>query len=335
MRLLIIGGTRFLGRHVAEQALERGHALTLLHRGRSGADLFPQARHLIADRDGDLSLLDGGAWDAVIDTSAYVPRQVRSLAARLAGRVAHYQLTSSISVFKDFGRAGMDEDAPTAELVDPTVETVTGETYGGLKRLCELAAEATFGAACCIVRPGLIVGPYDPTGRFTWWVTRLQRGGEVLAPGSPDAPVQFIDARDLAAWMLRLAERSVAGTFNATGPDAPLTFGQLLEAMREQLSPQAALCWADEAWLLAQGVAPWSDLPLWLPAASHGMLQIDVTRARAQGLICRALRATLADTAAWAAQDNKTSTGQEPPRPAVGLTLERESRLLVALKSSA
>jgi 2'-hydroxyisoflavone reductase len=209
MRLLILGGTRFLGRHLAEHALAAGHTLTLLHRGQSNADLFPEAEHLIADRDASLAVLAGRSWDAVIDTCAYFPRQVRSAAAVLAGQVGHYQLVSSISVYAGWPAAGNAEDAALATLPDPEVQVMDGNTYGGLKALCEQAAVDGFGADRTLnVRPGLIVGPHDPTGRFTWWVQRLLRaadGSAVLAPGDPAAPVQVIDARDLAAWMLAQA----------------------------------------------------------------------------------------------------------------------------------
>ena len=170
LNLLVLGGTRFLGRHLAAQALARGHRLTLLHRGLSGAGLFPEAEHRIADRDGDLALLAHGKWDAAIDTSAYVPRQVRALAQRLAGRVEHYQLVSSISVYAGFSAAGTQEDAPLQTLPDPSTEVATGATYGGLKALCEQVAVQGFGGRCLLVRPGLLVGPHDPTGRFTWWL---------------------------------------------------------------------------------------------------------------------------------------------------------------------
>ena len=246
MKLLILGGTRFLGRHIAEQALQRGHAVTLLHRGRSGPALFPHAEHRIADRDGDLSTLAAGHWDAAIDTSAYFPRQVQAMAAALGPRVDHYQLVSSISAYASLATAGTTEDAPLATLADPTVEAVTGETYGGLKALCEQAAQAAFGGRCLINRPGLIVGPHDPTGRFTWWVTRLVRGGNVLAPGDPAAPVQFIDARDAAAWMLLQAEQARGGVFNLTGPNAPLTMGGFLDTARRTLNAGAHLQWVDK-----------------------------------------------------------------------------------------
>ncbi len=329
MKLLILGGTRFLGRHLAEQALAAGHQVTLLHRGLSspvgGPGLFPQAEHHIGDRNGDLAVLQAGRWDACIDTSAYVPRHVRSVAAALAGRVGQYQLVSSISVYDDAGYsadAGPHEDCALARLPDPTVEAITGETYGGLKVLCEEAAQQAFGGRCLVSRPGLIVGPHDPTGRFTWWPQRLQRGGDVLAPGDPATPVQFIDVRDLAAWHLRQAEGGTAGLFNLVGPDEPLTIGGLLQAARDTLNPAAQLRWVDEAWLLAQGVQPWSDLPVWLPRAQAGMHRTDTRRARATGLRTRPLADTLRDTAAWA-QGRATPAG-------VGLAPEREAALLQA-----
>lgn len=336
MRLLVLGGTRFLGRHVAEQALAAGHRVSLLHRGRSGASLFAQAEHLIADRDGDLGVLAHGRWDAVIDTSAYVPRQVRAAVAALRGRVAHYQLVSTVSVYADPG-AGYDEDAPLEALQDPTTETVDGSTYGGLKVLCERALQASWPAAgACIVRPGLIVGPHDPTGRFTWWVRRCMRGGEVLAPGDPETPVQVIDVRDLAAFMMRLAENGTAGTFNAAGParadGGTLTMGELLETARITLNPGATLTWVDEAFLLARGVRPWVDLPVWLDRANAGLATARLDRAITAGLRSRALSQTLRDTAAWAATENATpaGTGSGPSRPPVGLSPEREADLLAA-----
>lgn len=319
---------------MAELALQRGHDVTLVHRGRSGAGLFPQATHLVADRNGGLDVLSNGTWDAVIDTSAYVPRHVRDVAVRLAGRVGSYQLVSTISVYRDIGADGVDERGETAVLDDPTTEVVDGATYGGLKRLCEEAAEAAFGAATCTVRPGLIVGPHDPTGRWTWWLTRMARGGTVLAPGDPESPVQFIDARDLAAWMLALAERQTGGLYNATGPDAPLTMGAMLDAMRAVLAPPGtALRWADEPWLLAQGVQPWMELPLWLPRASIGMHRTDCRAARAAGLRCRSLEESIRDTAAWSAKTPAViDPPGGPPRQMPGLAHQREQKLLELLR---
>jgi 2'-hydroxyisoflavone reductase len=329
MQILVLGGTRFLGRHFVTQALAAGHRLTLLHRGLNGAALFPQAEHLIADRDGDLSVLDGRHWDAVLDTSAYLPRQVRAVAARLAGRVGRYLLVSTISVYADVGRAGIDEDAPRATLPDPEVQAVDGSTYGGLKALCEDAALAAFGPDCLIARPGLLVGPHDPTGRFTWWVRRVQAGGEVPAPGDPSAPVQFIDARDAAGWLLQAAEAGTRGRFNLTGPvRAPgeaLTMGEFLATAVEVLAPAARLQWMDESFLLGQGVVPWTELPVWVPSGSAGIHQVDIRRAVDHGLQCRPLAATLADTAAWAAG--------VPAQAGPGLTAEREATLLAAWRA--
>lgn len=327
MRLLILGGTRFLGRHVAEQALARGHHVTLMHRGRSGPQLFPEAEHLLADRDGDLAVLDRGEWDAVLDTSAYVPRQVRAVTAKLAGRVGHYHLVSSISAYADFENGGSQETAPLRVLADPNVEAITGDTYGGLKALCEQAAQSAFGDCCLISRPGLIVGPFDPTGRFTWWVQRLARqvhSVDVLAPGKPDSPVQFIDARDLAAWTLLQAERATPGVYNLNGPSRLLTMGEFLQSACDALKPNANLVWVDETFLKDQGVAAWSDLPVWLPSDSFAMHRTPTAKAQAAGLTCRPLRETLIDTLAWC------QATQDPARPGVGLTAEREANLLAA-----
>lgn len=347
MRLLVIGGTRFLGRHLVAQAIEAGHEVTLLHRGRSGPGLFPRARHLIADRDSeaDLAVLDGGTWDAAIDTSAYVPRQVRTLATRLQGRVGQYQLVSTISVYASMQGETTDEEAALAELADPTVEQVTGETYGGLKVLCERAAAAAFaahGTPCLVARPGLLVGPFDPTGRFSWWVQRLARGGATLAPGDPGQPVQFIDARDAAAWLLKQAEARRSGTFNLTGPIAPLTLGALLEMARDALASAATggapvapatFEWVDEAFLLARDVAPWTGLPLWLPREQAGLHRTDIRRAAATGLACRPVAETVVDTAAWLEDATRAPVETSPasgpaPRPAVGLAPEREQQIL-------
>jgi 2'-hydroxyisoflavone reductase len=326
MRLLVIGGTRFLGRHLVEQALQAGHRVTLLNRGRANPGLFPAVDSRIADRNGDLSVVLGAdeRWDAAIDTCAYLPRQVRALAGRLAGRVGQYQMVSSISAYADF-RPGMGEDAPLATIDDPDTETVDGRTYGALKALCEGAAEEGFTGRCLRPRPALIVGPHDPTERFTWWVRRFARaepGSEGLAPGSPEAPVQFIDVRDAAAWLLRQAEVGTTGAFNLTGPDAAGTMGGLIDALRTTLAPTLRPVWVDEDFLQAEGVAAWSDLPVWLGRDDEASHRIDASRARATGLRCRPWGQTIADTAAWAA------TTAAPPSPPPGLAPAREAELL-------
>lgn len=341
MKILVLGGTRFLGRHLVQQALARGHVVTLLHRGASARDLFPEAEHRLADRNGDLATaLAGGSWDVAIDTSAYVPRHVDSAAAALAGRVGSYQLVSTISVYAEGATPPLTESSPLATLADPTTEQVTGETYGGLKTLCEAAARRHFGdAGCLIVRPGLIVGPHDPTGRFSWWVRRLMTGGEVLAPGDPAAPVQFIDARDLAAWMLARADAGASGCVNLAGPVGGTTMGALLNGAVSVLNPGARLTWIDDATLLAAGVAPWMELPLWLPAAEASLHRAAIDRAVASGLHTRPLAETLRDTAAWL----QTLPGTDavmpapaaggPPRPQPGLAPAKEEALLAAWHS--
>jgi 2'-hydroxyisoflavone reductase len=336
VKLLILGGTRFLGRHLAQRALEAGHEVTLMHRGRSGPDLFPEAEHRIADRDGSLAVLEDGEWDAAIDTSAYVPRQVHAVAEALAGRVSTYQLVSTVSVYADLNASPghlTDETAEVQALEDPRTETITGATYGGLKALCEVAAWDGFEGRCLIARPGLLVGPHDPTGRFTWWVERLLRGGEMLAPGDPHAAVQCIDARDAAAWLLHQAEQGQTGVFNLTGPEEPTTMGELLAAGARALNGTAQPVWVDGDFLLAQGVKPWTDLPLWLPRAESGLHRIDIERALATGLQCRAIGQTFADTAAWSgALPPPAADG--PPRPPVGLSAAREAALLAAWQAA-
>ena len=331
MKLLILGGTQFLGRHLAEMALARGDEVTLVHRGQTGASLFPQAQHLICDRNLGLTAAVNAAprkgWDACIDTSAYFPRQVRLAAAALDANIGRYVFVSTISVYSGFAEPGMTEDAPTAVLSDPSVEVVNGDNYGGLKRLCEEAALAAFGARCLVGRPGLIVGPFDPTGRFTYWPQRVARGGTVLAPGLPTAPVQFIDVRDLAAWLLQHTLTTLPGIFNLTGPAATLSMGELLDSARATLNPAATLRWVDEAWLLGEGVKPWSELPIWLPPDSAALHQIDIGRALATGLSCRPLAQTLADTAAWAA-------GRALPA-GTGLSPQREGDLLARAPTAA
>ncbi len=328
MKILILGGTRFLGRHLAQRALSDGHAVTLLHRGVSNRQLFPDAEHLIADRNGDLSVLSRGRWDVAIDTNAYVPRHVRSMAAALQSRVDSYQLVSSISVYASFQR-GPDEDSPRSVLADPGTEVVDGTSYGGLKALCEDAALAAFTGRCLIARPGLIVGPFDPTGRFTWWLQRLARGGEgnqggagdpILAPGQPSAPVQFIDGRDCASWMLLQAGRGTVGSFNLTGPNQPLTMSALLQTAQDTLNVHAPIEWVDEAFCLSHGVKPWTEWPLWLPQADAGLHQTHTQRALASGLLCRPLAQTIADTAAWAVD--------EKSKPGIGMDAAREAQLL-------
>jgi 2'-hydroxyisoflavone reductase len=223
VRLLVLGGTKFLGRAVVEEALERGHAVTLLTRGETNPELFPDAERLRGDRNGDLTALEGREWDAVLDTSGYLPRVVRASAELLADHAAHYTFVSSISVYSDFSEPAGEDDTPLTRLDDTSDESLEGERYGGFKALCERVVDEVFPGRSALVRPGLIVGPNDPTRRFTYWPKRVAQGGEVLAPGRRGRQVQFVDARDLASWLVDLGERRTDGTFNATGPGAEAT----------------------------------------------------------------------------------------------------------------
>jgi nucleoside-diphosphate-sugar epimerase len=329
MRLLIIGGTEFLGRHLSEQALARGHRLTLFHRGLTGADLFPDAERILGDRDGGLGALAGREWDAVIDTCGYVPRVVEASAAALAGAVGHYTFVSTLSAFAEDAPPGIDEDDPVLAPPSPGVEEVTGETYGPLKVACERAVERIVPGRSLVLRPGLIVGPHDPTDRFTYWVRRVAAGGEVLAPAPPGYPIQFIDAGDLAAFALDLAERNVTGVFHTVGPDRLMTLGELLESCREVSGSGAELVWTDEEFLLAEGVEGWSDLPLWVGSTHPGFHAFDVSRAIEAGLGFRPVYETLRETLEWDA-------GRPQMWPmGAGLTLERERELLEAYRARA
>jgi 2'-hydroxyisoflavone reductase len=325
MDILVIGGTRFLGRAFADAALERGHRLALFNRGQSAPELFPSVEHIRGDRDGGLAPLAERRFDAVLDTCGYVPRVVAASAELLAPLVDRYVFVSSLSVYADESTAGQDESAAVAEIPDPTVEEVTGETYGALKALCERRVEEALPGRALIVRPGLIVGPNDPTDRFTYWPVRVARGGDVLAPDGPDYRTQFIDVRDLAGWILDQIERRATGVFNATGPVEPLPMGRLLEACRRAAGSDARFVWATEEFLLEQSVEPWSDLPLWIAGdEGNGGNAFDISRALDAGLTFRSLERTAADTLAWA----RTRPSTEPLR--AGLGAERESAVLRA-----
>jgi 2'-hydroxyisoflavone reductase len=298
MKLLILGGTVFVGRHLAQTALARGHTVTLFNRGKHNADLFPAAEKLRGDRNGNLEALKGRQWDAVIDTCGYVPRIVRMSAEALAESVTHYTFISTMSVYPDFMAPGLDEDAPVATMpegTDATSEEVTGGAYGPLKALCEQAVEQAMPGRVLTVRPGLIVGPDDPTDRFTYWPQRMARGGEVLAPERRDLEVQFTDVRDLAEWIIRMIEAGRTGVFNANGPQSALTMGQLLEACRTATDSGARLTWVDEKFLAEAGVQYWTDLPLWLP----GHQRVNSQKAIQAGLTFRPLAETIRDTLAW------------------------------------
>jgi len=318
MRLLVLGGTTFLGRHTVEAALAEGHEVTIFTRGKTNAELHPEAEHLTGDRDGDLGALAGRTWDGVVDTSGYVPRVVRRSAELLRGSVGRYIFVSSISAYAD-PSLPLEESSPLAPLENPFSENVEAD-YGALKAACEHVVEELMGDRGASVRAGLIVGPHDPTDRFTYWPRRLAEGGDVLAPGDPAAPVQFVDARDLGAWLVRLAEVGPGGAFNATGPADAITLGGLLDEANEAIGGGSRLVWVDDAQLLDAGVGPWMELPLWLPGDDYaGMMRADNRRAIEAGLGFRPVAETVLDTLAWSRE-----AGEQRPT----LARERERELL-------
>ncbi|MDX2141084.1 MAG: SDR family oxidoreductase [Chloroflexota bacterium] len=326
MNILIIGGTRFLGRYLTEAALQAGHQVTLFNRGKTNANLFPKVEQLHGDRqtaEGH-DVLRGRRWDVAIDTCGYVPRHVRLTAERLADAVERYVFISTISVYSDALQPESDESGPLATLDDPTTDVVDGATYGGLKVLCEQAAETALPGRVLQVRSGLIVGPHDPTDRFTYWVARVAAGGEVLAPDSPSTRVQFIDVRDEAEWIINMAAARATGIYNVTGPTAPLTMGEVLETCRAVSGSDAQLVWVSAEFLQAHDIQPFRDMPLWVPEGHDAVLRLRVNKAVADGLTFRPLATTIADTLAW----HRTRPAAEQAALQAGITAEREAELL-------
>lgn len=325
MRVLILGGTRFVGRALVEAALERGDEVTLFNRGRSNPELFAgQVEQLIGDRDGGLDALHEGRWDVAIDTCGYVPRVVRQSAQLLKDKVEHYTFISSISVYRDPAPQGVDEHAELIELEDPEVEEVDGQTYGGLKVLCERAVEASLPNRSLIVRAGLIVGPYDTTDRFTYWPWRVRQGGRILAPGSPDHPVQWVDVRDLARWVLKASEAKLKGSFNVTGPAQSTTMGSFLATLLRMQGQEAELTWLPESFLVEQHVSPWLHLPMWTGLEAVGMARASNARALKAGLELRPLTQTAKETLAWF----DAHRAKDKDAMSRSLSLEREQELL-------
>jgi 2'-hydroxyisoflavone reductase len=324
MRILILGGTRFAGRAMAVAALERGHALTLFNRG-SVRGLFPDVEEIHGDRALDLDVLAGRTWDAVIDPSGYIPRVVGMSVERLKASTPHYTFISSLSVYADSSQPDQDESGRLATMPDQTLETVDGDTYGPLKVLCEQRVRDGFPEGALIVRPGLIVGPHDPTDRFTYWPVRLARGGEVLAPGQPERGVQFIDVRDLGEWVIRMIEARRTGVYNAVGPEQPVAMGTLLETCRSVARSDARFHWLPEDFLLQQQVGPWMEMPLWIPAndpEASGFFRFSSAKAIRDGLTFRPLETIVRDTLEWA------SLRPQDYQFKAGMTAERESGLL-------
>ena len=340
LRILILGGTGFIGPHQVRHALARGHEVTLFNRGREPRAWPGRVEELIGDRNtGDLQALEGGRWDVCIDNPTTLPFWVRDAGRALHGRVGQYIFISTVSVYASNEKAE-DESAPVARYTgqDPMSETAAtlrgrvAELYGPLKAVSEQEAERQFPGAVTIVRPGLIVGPGDETDRFTYWPVRLARGGEVLAPGDGSDPVQFIDARDLAEWTVHLAESGTLGVFNATGPERPLAMSGMLAGIATAIHAGARLTWVPTAFLEAHHVSPWSDLPVWVPGQgdSAGFARRDIRRALRAGLAFRPLAATAADTLAWFQARSPERQG----KLRAGLSPEREAQLLADWKAS-
>jgi 2'-hydroxyisoflavone reductase len=300
--------------------------VTLFNRGRSNADLFPTTAKIIGDRDGGLDALQGRRWDAVIDSCGYFPRLVRDSATILAGAVDRYVFISTISVYASLAPLNIDENAPLGTLADATVEEITGGSYGPLKVLCEQVVEEIMPGRSLIVRPGLITGPHDHTDRFGYWPYRVDLGGNVLAPGRPQRPIQHIDVRDLATFVVDMTEKRETGIYNTTGPYHALTMGQLLDTCLEIGAHEATVHWVDEQFLLDQKVVPWGELPFWVPEADRdmaGFMRINCQKALDAGLTFRPLLETVRDWLVW----HKTRADHEWQQ---ALTPERERAILKA-----
>lgn len=315
MKILLIGGTGFLGRHLVSAAQTQHHQVTLFHRGKHPSAGLLDIEEIYGDRSDPVDVLQGRQWDAVIDTCGYLPQTVTTVAEALRGSVAQYVFISSVAAYADFRAATYLETAPLATLtteqavkaaqLNPKASLTAArlaDLYGPLKALCEHQAQQVFGNDALIVRPGVLVGPHDPTDRFTYWVQRVAAGGAVLAPGQPERFVQFIDVRDVAAWIIRMIELKKSGVYNVTGEPFTLSFGKLLETIKLAVNSDAVFTWVAEDFLRQEQVAEWSELPLYLAesdAEMAGFLSANVQRALENGLHFRPLRLTIQDTLAW------------------------------------
>jgi len=327
MRVLIIGGTIFLGRALVDAALQRDHRVTLFNRGISHPEVYPDIETIRGDRETDLDRLRGRGWDAVIDTCGYLPRQLRLSSAALHQAVDHYTFISTLSVYPVAGEPNRDESAPVLTLEDDYTEEVTAESYGPLKVGCEESVLEAFPRSALIIRAGLIVGPYDPTNRFTYWIRRAARGGDAIAPPAPQ-PLQFIDARDLADFVLGGIEAGTSGVYNVTGPAARMSFGEFLPLVKEALGSDVRFHHVSDDFLRRRGVDEFMGLPLWLNRESaESFMTCSIDRALAAGLRFRPLAQTIYDTYEWA-----RTTPEDAPKPA-DLSTELETTLLEAWKA--
>ena len=335
LSILILGGTGFTGPYQVQYAVSRGHKITTFNRGKTHPGELPkEVEQLIGDRNGQLDALKNRKWDVVIDNPTTLPAWVRDAAQILKGNVERYVFVSTISVYGE-PKEGMDENAPTEKYdgPDPYKETLEAmrasgyKTYGPLKAFSEREAEKWFPEKTLIIRPGLIVGPRDETDRFTYWPVRIDRGGEVLAPGTPADPVQFIDARDLAEWTIRMVEGRETGIYNATGPARPLGVGGILDGIKEALKSNAKFTWLSEDFLTTQKVQAWSDMPVWT-GKEGGLSRTKIERALSKGLTFRPLAETARDTLAWF----KSLPQDRQSHLRAGLSPEREAEVLAAWK---
>jgi 2'-hydroxyisoflavone reductase len=329
-KILILGGTAFIGPHFIEQAQARGHEITMFNRGRSNTDLFPKVEKLVGNRFPDVdeglqaieaAIAGGRRWDVVYDTSAYVPRVAKASAELLAKACDHYIFISTLSVFADRS-VDVSEDSPLGKLEDESEERVTGASYGPLKALCEQAVEAAMPGRAAIVRPGLIVGPGDTSDRFTWWPHRIALGGDTLAPGFGENPIQVIDVRDLSRWAIQIAEEGTVGVFNAVGMASVITMEEFLHGCKIVLGSDNKFIWVDQQFLLDRDVRAYSEIPLWLPREDPPYGTAQCQKAMAAGLSFRPLGATIRDTYDWAV----AREGYERWR--AGMAADREAKIL-------
>ena len=334
LRILILGGTSFIGPHQVRYALDRGHSITLFNRGRTNTDLFPEVERLVGDRNGDLDALRGRTWDVVIDNSASNPEWVRLTADLLKDSVDRYFYVSSRSAYSDTSRIPMTADAPTFTYESAGVEPGAEQLpYGLRKALSEREAQRAFPGRATVFRPGLIIGPRDETDRFTYWPVRIHRGGEVLAPGDPSDPVQIIDARDLSEWMIRMAEDGHTGVFNGVGPATPRPMAQLLYGIRAVTTAETTFTWVPADFLFEIGIRPYSHMPVWMPPLEgrEGFARFDLSPEVAHGLTFRPLAVTTRDTLDY-------HFSRPPERQAelrAGISAEREAEVLAAWHSRA
>ncbi|SFA88983.1 MULTISPECIES: NAD-dependent epimerase/dehydratase family protein [unclassified Bacillus (in: firmicutes)] len=341
MKILVLGGSRFLGRAFIEEAQKRGHEISIFNRGNQNENL-KNVEILIGDRNGDLSALKDRKWDTVLDTSGFIPRSVRESTQLLKNNVKHYTFISSISVYRDWIPVGLDEDYPlqtmSSDQADELTKDSTGqfyEYYGAFKALCEQEAEKSMPGRVLKVRAGQLVGKNDYTDRFPYWIHRVAKGGTVLAPGNPHRPIQYIDNRDMALWILNAMEKQIVGSFNVTGPDHPVTMQEFLQSIKSVTGSDAEFVWADEKFLMDHGVAPWTEMPLWVPELFalttgedepwKGTFSINISKALETGLHFRSLNETIKEIYHWQCKRNLTENDWK-----AGISAERERQLLEA-----